>query len=265
MITPSQSGFRSKISTICATVAFVLLLPWSSAAAAETKMWLFSYDSGDGNTRIYLSPTGTRVCYLEHLNLLSAAPSWQLCYFSPKRKLYFDIPLKSRTLEDEAKAASYDFRKAKMEGKEIWCGVPTLKESIPLKSFRSNGFSGMILEDTVKTKEIDLYETTSLSLPVPAKAIDSARGYFSVRQGITCNGLPLGAKLVLADGKDLWLFKLRSIKQLPYDPALFIKPKGLAAAKNMTQIYLEDNQSSAMSDLAEDMDLGRSLGSGKKK
>ncbi len=243
--------------------AVVLAFTLNPSAQARDEIWQLNYDTGVAPAHLYLADSAVKIEYWKHLNLLSVAPKWQLSYYSKKVGKCFDLPLSHSMMATEAGSASYDFRKARSSGSENWYGAKVDKMVLPIKVFRFNGFSSMVTEDAVKAKEIDLYETESV--PLGKNTLLGAQAFFCERYGVRSNKLPLGLKVIQSDGTDLWLFKLRSIRQIPYKADLFVKPKNLKVAKTMGEIVLDDQQRSAMSDMAEDMNLGEAFGTKQKK
>jgi hypothetical protein len=259
-MTLSGRSFTLVLGGLAALLAISLR---NMASAKDEKLWQLNYDTGVAPAHLYLADNGVKIEYWKHLNLLSVAPKWQLSYYSKKVGKCFDLPLSHSMMATEAGSASYDFRKARPGGSENWCGAKADKMILPLTVFRFNGFSSLVTEDAVKAKEIDLYETASV--PLAKNTLLGAQAFFCERYGVRSSKLPLGLKVIQADGTDLWLFKLRSIRQMPYKDDLFVKPKNLKAAKTMGEIVLDDQQRSAMSDMAEDMNLGEAFGTKQKK
>ena len=245
-----------KLTATLVLVAAIFQSGLQARAVAPT-MWQLKYDTGSGEANLFLSESGVRINYFYHQVLLCTAPKWQLCYFSTKLKNYYEVPLNSNMLEKEASLAGYDFRKAAVSGAENWCGARTSKATITGKDFRLNSFSTMIANDSLKARSINLYETDALPLNKDSFRISQA--FFAERYGVRSSKLPLGLKVVQPDGQEVWIFKLRSIKQIAFDTQIYERPKNLSRAKTMGAVYLDDSQQSALRDLAEDMDLGTAL------
>lgn len=258
LIPRSLSRYKLTAALILAALFQSNLTAW----AAAPFIWQLKYDTGAGEANLFLCDSGVKIHYFYHQVLLCTAPKWQLCYFSTKLKNYYELPLNSKMLEQEANLAGYDFRKAPASGAENWCGAKTTKATITGKDFRLNSFSTMIANDSLKARSINLYETDAL--PLNKDTLRISQAFFAERYGVHSGKFPLGLKIVQPDSKEVWIFKLRSIRQIAFDPKIYERPKNLSRAKTMGAVYLDDGQQSALRDLAEDMDLGTALGNKKK-
>lgn len=148
--------------------------------------------------------------------------------------------------------------------KEYWFGTKSTRRCLPAKEYATNHFCAVLMSNTaIAAKRLELFETDTLD--VPPKTLKATAILFAITSNSRSKELPLGMKIVQADGQDMWRYKLMAIKQIDYNPKFFVRPKGMKVAKTIGDVTIDANQQAAMSDIAEQMELGEKFGTHEKK